>query len=259
MAHLPLASLDHKPQSALTICFGMGTTFRSLLTWNIPTTVVELVPSVPKLFWYFHEDASQVLSNPLGHIVIDDGRRFLERTSDKYDVITIDPPPPVEAAASSLLYSREFYTAAKKHLRPGGILQQWLTHSDPVERAAITRAVTESFPYVRMFRSVTRGERVHYLASDHPIEKRSVAELLARMPPAAVKDLIEFGPEKTPELQLARVIDHELSVQDLIAGTPNNLVLVDDRPANEYFFVREKIERNKYYSDSAKLDPNPEH
>src|SRR5207302_6364144 len=50
MAHLPLAFLDLPPQDALVICFGMGTTFRSLRSWGIPVTAVELVPSVPRLF-----------------------------------------------------------------------------------------------------------------------------------------------------------------------------------------------------------------
>ena len=40
----------------LIICFGMGTTFRSALSWGIPVTVVELVPKVPKLFPYYHPD-----------------------------------------------------------------------------------------------------------------------------------------------------------------------------------------------------------
>ena len=44
-------------------------------------------------------------------VVVDDGRRFLDRTVEQYDVVVIDPPPPVEAAGSSLLYSREFYAA----------------------------------------------------------------------------------------------------------------------------------------------------
>jgi MFS family permease len=60
MAHLPLASLNHAPQSALVVCFGMGTTYRSLLSWNIPSTAVELVPSVPQLFWYFHSDGPEL-------------------------------------------------------------------------------------------------------------------------------------------------------------------------------------------------------
>src|SRR5260370_36580799 len=79
MAHLPLAFLDRPPQDALVICFGMGTTFRSLRTWDIPVTVVELVPSVPRLFGYFHSDAASVLSSPLSHLVAGECRRYLER------------------------------------------------------------------------------------------------------------------------------------------------------------------------------------
>ena len=48
MAHFPLAFLDHAPRNALVVCFGMGTTYRSLMSWNIATTAVELVPSVPR-------------------------------------------------------------------------------------------------------------------------------------------------------------------------------------------------------------------
>ena len=66
MAHLTLASLPEPPRNVLIICFGMGTTFRSALSWNIPVTVVELVPSVPKLFTYYHPDGDQVLASPHG-------------------------------------------------------------------------------------------------------------------------------------------------------------------------------------------------
>ena len=50
MSALPLAFLDHPPQSALVICFGMGTTHRSMLSWGIDSTVVDLVPRSPRAF-----------------------------------------------------------------------------------------------------------------------------------------------------------------------------------------------------------------
>ena len=34
MAHLPLAFMGRTPQNGLVICFGMGTTFRSMLSWG---------------------------------------------------------------------------------------------------------------------------------------------------------------------------------------------------------------------------------
>lgn len=97
MVHLPMAFLARPPQNALVVCFGMGTSFRSALSWGVPTTAVELVPSVPRLVGFYHQDGPDLLVSPLARVVIDDGRRLLERTPDRYDVITIDPPPPASS------------------------------------------------------------------------------------------------------------------------------------------------------------------
>ena len=87
--------------------------------------------------------------------MIDDGRRYLERTPQQYDAIIIDPPPPVPAAGSSLLYSRDFYELAKQRLRPGGILQQWLPPKATLRTRPRSRAPSRtSFPYVRVYGSV---------------------------------------------------------------------------------------------------------
>ena len=238
MAHIPLAFLDHQPKNALVICFGMGTSYRSLLSWNISVTAAELVPSVPKMFPYFHSDAAQVLSSPHSKIVIDDGRRYLERTSAHYDVITIDPPPPVQAAGSSLLYTKEFYSIIRERLVPGGIMQQWLPEGDPEVRASVTRAITESFPYVRMF-AYNPEWGYHYLASDHPIPQRTPAELAARMPGSAVRDLVEWMPSLDPEQVFSTILQMEHQPAEIIAASPNTPAMQDDRPFNEYFLVRD--------------------
>lgn len=237
MAHLPLAFLDHAPHNALVVCFGMGTTYRSLLSWGIPTTAVELVPSVPRLFSYYHADGPQLMQSPLSRVVIDDGRRYLERTPEQFDVITLDPPPPVEAAASSLLYSKEFYIAVKRRLRPDGILQQWLPAGDTVTQASVARALQESFPHVRVFRSVEHWG-LHFLASNRPIPNRTAEELVRHMPANATDDLMEWGPQPTAEKQFAVVLDSELTLDQIIAQAPQAPALQDDRPMNEYYALR---------------------
>ncbi len=206
MAHLPMVFLDRPPQNALVICFGMGTTFRSLRSWGIPVTAVELVPSVPRLFPYFHSDGRAILSSPLSHVVVDDGRRYLERTTQKYDVITIDPPPPVEAAGSSLLYSEDFYAVLRQHLRPGGILQQWLPIGDPQCVAAVALALRRSFPYVRVF-AFGKNWGFHFLASDRPVPIRTATELAQRLPAAAAADLVEWDPRPDAEARFAHLLN----------------------------------------------------
>lgn len=242
MAHLSLASLAQPPRNALVICFGMGTTFRSAMSWGIPATAVDLVPSVPKLFTYYHRDGGKILASPRARVVIDDGRRFLERSPEEYDVIIIDPPPPVQAAGSSLLYSEDFYAVARKRLRPGGILQQFLPDgvndaNDNQLKASVARALQNSFPYVRIFQWNGR-QGWHFLASDQPIPVRTAAELAGRMPAAAVADMLEWGPAKTAEKQFALLLSRETKPEQMIALSPQTPALQDDRPINEYYLLR---------------------
>ncbi len=241
MAHLPLAFHDQPPKDALVICFGMGTTYRSLVSWRIPSTAVELLPSVPQLFDYFHPDGDRVLQTQNSHVVIDDGRLFLEKTRQQFDVITIDPPPPTSAAGVSLLYSREFYEVIKRRLRPGGIVQQWTMGEDPVSLVAMAKALQQSFPYVRGMVSV-EGWGFHFLASMSPIPDFTPAELARRMPPSAVADLLEWGPGKTAEEDFALMLSQKVPLDDLVHSLPVNIQpLDDDRPVNEYYLLRSKL------------------
>jgi spermidine synthase len=239
MSALPLALLDRPPKNALVVCFGMGTTHRSMLSWGIDSTAVELDPSVPSLFWFFHADGNELLRSSRSHVVIDDGRRFLERTAGQYDVIAIDPPPPTQAAASSLLYSREFYSIVKRRLRAHGIFQQWVANDgDSAAQAAMARSLKESFLYVRVFGSVPKYG-YHLIASDYPIPNRSAAELARRLPVAAAADLVEWGPYSNPEQQFAEVLKQEIPLDGIIAKAPGVPALRDDQPVNEYYLLRQ--------------------
>jgi len=237
MVHLPLAFHQDPPQSALILCFGMGTTYRSALSWNIETTAVELVPSVTRMFGFYHADAAQALNNPRGHIIIDDGRRYLKRIREKFDVIVIDPPPPVETAGCSLLYSDEFYALAKQRLKPHGILAVWIPSGEVLTVQAIIRSVHESFPYARCFVSV-EGWGVHVLASMDPIEPRTAEQLAARLPAGAKQDLLEWNPSPDLPGYLNLVLSQELNIKEGLNPNPE-IRITDDQPYNEYFLLRQ--------------------
>jgi spermidine synthase len=241
MAHLPLAMRERKPERALVICFGMGTTHRSALSWGIESTAVELVPSVPRVFWYFHDDAEAILASPRGRVVIDDGRRYLERSRETFDAIIVDPPPPVEAAGSSLLYSREFYAAASRRLSPDGIMQQWIPGGEPPVVVAMVNAFRASFPYVKILGSI-EGWGLHVFGSQTPFSGAGAAELAARMPEAAVRDLLEWGPRRTATEQLEGVLSRNFPVDEFVAFH-SPVGLTDDRPLNEYFLLRQTVKK----------------
>jgi spermidine synthase len=243
MAHLPLAFCKNKPESALVICLGMGTTYRSTLSWNIKATAVELVPSVKDAMGYYFSDTASIMNNPHGKIIIDDGRRFLKRTSETYDVITIDPPPPPESAGSSLLYSEEFCELVKKHLKQKGVFQLWFPCGEFKIAQAIARALSNSFPYIRIYKSV-EGWGLHFLASMSPIDVPSVPTMLSRIPDTARKDITEWyevDEKNTFEGFIRFILKSEIPLSELLNDN-RQITITDDRPYNEYFFLRRKID-----------------
>jgi len=241
MAHLPLVMRAEPPRSTLVVGLGMGTTFRSLASWNGRVTAVELIPAVRDAFGFYFADAARVLARPGTEIIVDDGRRFLSRTGERFDVITLDPPPPVEADGSSLLYSVEFCRILRARLTPGGVVQQWL----PGGEAAIVRAVATSlrrvFPHVKVFRSV-EGWGYHFIASEAMLQTPSVELAMSRMPASAVRDMMEWVADPNPRRLWHDMLAHEVVVDELAPGS-TGVAITDDRPLNEYFLLRRSLAR----------------
>ncbi len=242
MAHLPMA-LQGKPANVLDICFGMGTTFRSLMSWGVDTTAVDLSQAVLDSFGFFHSDSAALLASPNAHLVADDGRRYLMRAGRTFDVITIDPPPPVEAAGSSLLYSEQFYGVVKAHLSPDGILQQWIPQAQGATAQSVALALRESFPYVRAFEAhdsrYTHLRGAYFIASLKQTQHLDVDAFIARMPAAARRDLLEWEGRTPLRAVVARILASEVPLSTLLPPPGSRIPPVtDDRPFNEYFILR---------------------
>ena len=78
---------------------------------------------------------------------------------------------------------------------------------------------------------------LHRIGVRHRVDDDPGA-LAARLPPAAARDLIEWGPQSTPEAQLQSLMDREVPLEFLLAMDPGAPALTDDRPVNEYFLLR---------------------
>ncbi len=238
MAHLPLSYFPGA-KSALVICFGMGTTLKSLTTWPLQDiTVVELSRGVASAFPYFHKEATQVLADPRVHVVIDDGRRYLNRTHATYDVITIDPPPPVHASGSGLLYSDEFYVAAKGRLSENGILAQWLPRGDSTVKQAVFAAIRKHFKFVVVYKGI-KNSGFQFIASDHKLPVLQPSEFLGALTPAARVDLMQWH-KGTPIMDIARRSLRHIPHEVLMKSKNRDIVLSDDKPYNEFYFFRSR-------------------
>ena len=172
-------------------------------------------------------------------MIVDDGRRYLERTSEKYDLIVIDPAPPVEAVGSSLLYSRELLVLVKNHLTPNGVLAHWLPRAggDRTTDASLLKALHEVFPNLHVYNSLNQLG-YHFLASQKPLPEPNARDMLARMPVKAVKDLMEWN-RIDPVLLLEKVLSLKVTPNQRLAEASEIPSLTDDRPINEYFLLRQ--------------------
>ena len=81
-----------------------------------------------------------------------DALRFLEETSQRFDVAIIDVPDPLEDGPAYLLYTQEFYELLKDRLKPGGMMVAQSGPTGPAFYqqcfAAVAKTVASAFPSV---------------------------------------------------------------------------------------------------------------
>jgi spermidine synthase len=93
-----------------------------------------------------------VTTDPRVTLRLADGRRELLRGAFRYDLITLEPPPPPAAGVVNL-YARDFYALARRRLNPDGLLAQWLplsTQNDEDTRSLV-RSFLDVFPHATLW------------------------------------------------------------------------------------------------------------
>ncbi|MBI3271664.1 MAG: fused MFS/spermidine synthase [Planctomycetes bacterium] len=146
MAHAPLL-LQAGPKRALVICLGAGNTFRAAVDHGVEVDLVELEPDVVASFPLFWPDSERYLRHPKARVFVDDGRHFLLTSRMAYDLIVVDGSPPIFAAGTVNLYTRQFVALAHEHLTESGVLALWVPipcFRDDLRR--IARNFVDAFP-----------------------------------------------------------------------------------------------------------------
>ena len=240
MPVLPLA-LRPNSHSAVTVAFGMGSAFRGAVIAGLRTEAVELVPSVPQMFHYFYSDAQQILDNPNARIIVTDGRNHLELTSETYDIIVTDPPPPIFSSGASVISSLEYYQAGHAHLNPGGVMMQWVPYGATIDEFRDhVRTFRSVFPHVQLLFG-PGGYGMYMLGSDQPLifDEAVFREVLGR--PGILADISSAydSPAKTIDGWIAKINELRWIGDDQIdAFVGAGPLITDDHPIPEYFLLR---------------------
>jgi spermidine synthase len=229
-ALLPLIIHRGEPRDALVIGLGTGITAGSLLRYpGLERRVcAELLPAVVHGASSF-EGNYGVVTNAQIEIRLLDGRRELLRSTERYDLITLEPPPP-SAAGVVNLYSTDFYQLAARRLKPNGLAAQWLPLSTQTEAdtRSLVRSFLDVFPYANLW--TTELHEMLLIGSLDPIEL-DAHQIAARFnQPEVAATLREVG-INSPAALLATWVTDRAGLERFAAKA---LPTTDDRPRIEY-------------------------
>lgn len=136
---------------ALVIGLGSGQSAASVLRFGFKRMDIAEIASgiVQAAKTHFIHINEKVLDKPNVNLILDDGRNYLLLTNKRYDLISMEISS-IWFAGSTNLYSQDFYYLVKKHLKPGGIFQQWIQihHIGPRELVSVIGTLQHSFQYV---------------------------------------------------------------------------------------------------------------
>ena len=227
-ALLPLLIHRGEPRSVLVVGLGTGITAGALLAYpSLEMRVVsELLPGVVR--------ATPLFAGNLGagsdgriQVRIGDGRHELLRRADRYDLITLEPPPP-SAAGVVNLYSRDFYELCRSRLRPDGLMAQWwpLPTQNDEESRSLVRSFLDAFPHASVW--TTELHEMLLVGSTSPIEldARRITDRFSRLSPSV---LAEVGLE-SPAALLGTWVAGRDGLESYAGGAP---AVTDDRPRIE--------------------------
>lgn len=193
----------------------------AILTAEIDKDVVDLA----KKYFKFTESASM-------RAVVADGRSFLMRDNDKWDVILIDayrgPFVPFH------LLTKEFYTLVKSRLAPGGVVVQNIEPSTMLFDSA-TATLNSVFPSVDLYEG---GGNVVAIGYDGPSLRQ--ADLLARA--AKVQERYNLRYDLRTMVATRRVLQR-----------PSGKILTDDfAPVETMRAIEQRNEKWKDQTDAPR-------
>ena len=226
MGHLAALLAPTQAPRALVVGLGAGATPGALAQHTgAQVDIIELSESVISAAPFFRVANADVLDRPNVHLAVDDGRNYLLRNRQVYDVITADVVHPYDAGATNL-YSVEYFSLVARSLSENGIMVQWVSPGSAFEHSLIVRTFLEAFPNSTLWLG---GDLL--VGSPSPLRIGQAELGVVANRPAARSALAEVG------------FNHAQDVYAQFRGTAEELrayagagpILTDDHPILEYF------------------------
>lgn len=239
---------------ALVVGLGTGSTagWLARVTTMDHVDVVELEPAVVSFAKECAAINEHVLENPKVNLILGDAREVLLTSRERYDVVFSEPSNPYRAGVSSL-YTREYYTAARSALAPGGIFIQWMQayEVDADALHTVLRTVGTVFPHVELWETMPGDFLV--LGFPTPPGPLDIAKLRERLGEEPYKTAVRYvWGGTTPETVLSHFVATPAFVARL-AEHDVGAVNVDDLNRLEFSYARSVGQHGTLANETARL------
>ena len=164
-------ALAQRPDAAkvLLVSGGASGTAREVLKYPVNEVIyVELDPLILRVAHHFLPES---LNDTRIRTVNTDGRRFIQQTAERFDVVILDLPDP-STAQLNRFFTAEFFAEARRVLTPDGVLGfglgRYENYVSP-ELAAVLGLANRTLRSAFAHTLLLPGGRVFFLASDAPL------------------------------------------------------------------------------------------
>ncbi len=209
-----MPAIDHPPKRVLFIGLGAGIVPR-FLRKQFPETVIDIVeidgeiPDIAEKYFGFKKDAKM-------NITIGDGRDFINRTKEKYDIVFIDAYTSTNIPFQ--LTTVEFYQKVHDALTPSGIMTANIANlGRPKFISSEIKTVLDVFPNLSVF---ICGNRSNYILFAPVHRKLDNSELKIKA--------FKIEADRNLNLKMHEMIDTRMTVAELRKMTDGVEPLKDD-------------------------------
>ena len=172
-------------------------------------------------------ESERLLDDQRVDLRVGDGRKFLLRAKEPFDVVTVDAVRP-QSAFSGSLYSVQFFELVRSRLGAGGIVSGW------IPTARVQNSITQAFPHVVRFTVASYHGAQFFLASERPIvfDRSTLLDRFRSLEPDRW-----FSPSQTESIQDFLAVVEPVVVRDgrLPAVVGDADLNHDLMPRDEYF------------------------
>jgi spermidine synthase len=220
MIHIPLL-LCAEPRSVLLVGSSLGGGLAEALKHPSVERVdcVELDGSLFRIGTGIGGEAGGVPPRFLGNVetekrggrrvrrIAADGRFLVARTAERYDCVILSSPPPVNLQWNRF-YTREYFEAVRRTLRPGGVFAFTHPSSENMlagENARVLRILERTLGSVFGHVRVLPGPIAHFIASDSAIDPAAILPRLRARGVEAPFVSEDYLPFRLTEARLAEM------------------------------------------------------